>query len=234
LDPTERYVERHLRHRGFKDITYEPDGNVPPDFLLGGTIAVEVRRLNQNHFDGGKFRGLEEVEIPLWRKIDDLTKSLGPPLFGQSWFVFFRFARPVAPWKTLGPKIKTALQSSAENPLQKKGTIFRNGDFELDIFPASNRHSTMFLIGGCSDEESGGLVLAEMEKNIRYCAAEKLRKVSKVRSRYPEWWLTLVDYVGFGIDDYDLEMFRNQVRIEHDWDRIVVIDPNEPTRYFEI
>ena len=73
-----------------------------------------------------------------------------------------------------------------------------------------------------------------MEKNIRYCAAEKLRKVSKVRSRYPEWWLTLVDYVGFGIDDYDLEMFRNQVRIEHDWDRIVVIDPNEPTRYFEI
>ena len=33
---------------GFNKILYEPDGNIPPDFLLNDSIAVEVRRLNQH------------------------------------------------------------------------------------------------------------------------------------------------------------------------------------------
>ena len=47
----EKWVEEYLTHRGFRDIVYEPDGNVPPDFLIDGKIAIEVRRLNQHHED---------------------------------------------------------------------------------------------------------------------------------------------------------------------------------------
>ena len=67
MDATEKLVAKHLKHRGYANVVYEPDGNIPPDFLVDGTIAIEVRRLNQNHFDGPDAKGLEEVAIPLWK-----------------------------------------------------------------------------------------------------------------------------------------------------------------------
>jgi len=46
----ERIAFEHLRQRGVdaQDIEFEPDGNVTPDFLVRGEVAVEVRRLNQH------------------------------------------------------------------------------------------------------------------------------------------------------------------------------------------
>ena len=58
MDETERIVLAHLTHRGFTDVVYEPDGNIPPDFLVNGSIAIEVRRLNQNYFEGADAQGL--------------------------------------------------------------------------------------------------------------------------------------------------------------------------------
>jgi len=52
MDSSERIVYQYLSYQGFSDVAYEPDGNVPPDFLLNGRIAVEVRRLNQNEDTG--------------------------------------------------------------------------------------------------------------------------------------------------------------------------------------
>src|SRR5206468_13124046 len=69
MDKSEQIAESHLRSRGFQDIMYEPDGNVPPDFLVDGQIAVEVRRLNQNEDTPEGPRGLEEAAIPLQAKI---------------------------------------------------------------------------------------------------------------------------------------------------------------------
>jgi hypothetical protein len=215
-------------------IVYEPDGNVPPDFLVDGTTAIEVRRLNQNHYDGAQTKGLEEVAIPLWKKIEKLVKSFGPPTAGESWFVYFRFGRPVESWKTLEPKISAALQAFSQRADREKGAILADNGFEADVFRASKVHSTMFVMAGCSDNESGGWLLSEMETNIRYCASEKSRKISGVRGKYSQWWLALVDHIGYGLDDFDREMFRDQVSIEHDWDKIIIIDPRDPTRYFEI
>lgn len=91
LDSSERLVEAYLKGLAFQDVRYEPDGNVPPDFLCDGRVAVEVRRLNQNHDDGtGRgLRGLEEAAIPLWRRVRDYLTGLGAaPASGQSWYVF--------------------------------------------------------------------------------------------------------------------------------------------------
>lgn len=52
MDATENIVSDHLSYRGFANVQYEPDGNIPSDFLLDGNTAIEVRRLNQNYFDG--------------------------------------------------------------------------------------------------------------------------------------------------------------------------------------
>jgi hypothetical protein len=234
MDPTEKLVCVHLKHRGFTNIIYEPDGNIPPDFLVNGTIAIEVRRLNQNYFDEIKAKGLEEVAIPLSNQIKNLLGSLGAPVNGESWFVFFRFKRPIEQWRSLEPKLLQALKTFIASPVKQKGGIYRSGGFELDVFRASKAHATIFVIGGYSDQDSGGWVLSEMENNIRHCAAEKSRKIEKFRHKYGEWWLGLVDHIGYGLDDFDREMFRAQVSIEHDWDKIILINPTDPTRSFEI
>jgi len=234
MDPTENIVLRHLKHLGYTNVIYEPDGNMPPDFLVDESIAIEVRRLNQNHVEGGNTKGLEEVAIPLSKRVEKLLGELGAPVGSESWFVFFRFSRPVEAWRILEPKLRKALNTFRDSNAKQPGCIVKANGFELDVFRASKPHATMFIIGGYSDEESGGWLLTEMDKNIRYCTSEKSRKITSVRTKYGKWWLALVDHIGYGLGDFDRKMFRDQVSIVHDWDKVIVIDPNNPTIWFEI
>ncbi len=48
MDQSESHARDYLEHLGLGRVVYQPDGNVPPDFLVDGRIAVEVRRLNEN------------------------------------------------------------------------------------------------------------------------------------------------------------------------------------------
>jgi hypothetical protein len=235
MDATEKHVEDHFKGRGYTNIVYEPDGNIPPDFLLDGQVAVEVRRLNQNHFDGGDAKGLKEVAIPLWWRVKRLVESFGPPTSGESWFVYFRFSRPVEAWKSFEPMLRSGLDSFISMPIKSRMVLAMGQGFELEVFcRTSSPHATLFVMGGCSDQQSGGWLLAEMQTNIRHCASEKARKVAKLQPKYPVWWLALVDHIGYGLDDFDREMFRQQVSVEHSWDKIILIDPRDHQRYLEI
>jgi hypothetical protein len=48
------------------------------------------------------------------------------------------------------------------------------------------------------------------------------------------WWLVLVDRIAYGLDDTDIRQFKREVSIAHDWDRVIVVDPNNPTRFFDV
>ena len=67
MDETVLLADRDLRSLELGPVVYEPDGNVPPDFAIDGSIAVEVRRLNQNYEEPDGAEGLEELRIPLLR-----------------------------------------------------------------------------------------------------------------------------------------------------------------------
>jgi len=235
MDASEATVQALLQHLGFSSVVYEPDGNVPPDFLADGRIAVEVRRLNQNHDSGDGKRGLEEAAIPLWNKVKKLVESLGSST-DQSWFVFYRFSRPVAPWKQLEPKLKSALVAFQKQASQSSAGIVRiyseNG-FELEVFKATQAYPTYFLMGGHSDDQSGGFIVAEMLANIEHCAKEKLQKITKFRSKYREWWLALVDHIGLGLNDFDKQQFLEHAKRPAGWDKILVVSPSDPTRFIE-
>ena len=77
MDSSENIVFAYLSHLGFQEVVYEPDGNVPPDFLLDGRIAVEVRRLNQNAQTVSGPHGLEEVAKPLWGRDWSNARHIG-------------------------------------------------------------------------------------------------------------------------------------------------------------
>ena len=65
LDDSESLVEQYLIGLDRGVVVFEPDGNIPPDFSLAGTIGVEVRRLNQNYEQpDGSVENLEKSGRP--------------------------------------------------------------------------------------------------------------------------------------------------------------------------
>lgn len=234
MDESELLVERYLTHLGYSDIVYEPDGNVPPDFLVEGKIAVEVRRLNQNYENESSYAGLEMAAIPLWISIKKYLVNLGPPVHGKSWYVFYRFSRPLQPWKIIKKKLDAALDPFLVDA-NAVGFDQDLGDgFELHVTASTLPYSTLFVLIGNSDEESGGWLLDELERNLKITVQEKTDKIARHRAKYPIWWLIMPDHIAYGMDDFDYSLFRDQITVTHSFDKIILLDPRNHLRAVEI
>lgn len=238
MDESEKLVELYLKTLGFADLIYEPDGNVPPDFVAGGQIAIEVRRLNQHCHNGPGLQGLEVVAIPLWRKIREFLAELGPgPKPRQSWYVFYDFSRPVPAWKSLKSELKKLLSPfmNESNPQPFQANINTDVEFRIKLLKSLTIHSNFFVPAGHIDEQSGGWLLSEMEENIRHCIDAKFIKIRAHRKRYGEWWLVLPDHIGYALGEFERELFIDQCTIDpKDFDQIILLDPRNYMRSFQI
>jgi len=233
MDRSEAVVQVLLANMGFSKVVYEPDGNIPPDFVVNDEIAVEVRRLNQNFDDGSGARGLEEVSTPLWQKITNLVESIGET-DGNSWFVFFSFSRPVPRWRELEPELRSALLEFKANADRSMGTIYKTQNFQMRVGEASEPLETFFRMGGMSDRQAGGWVVSELISNIKHCASEKLRKIDPHRPKYKSWWLALTNYTGFGLGEHESQQLRQHLARPRGWDKVILVDPSDPSRWVEI
>src|SRR6058998_531037 len=173
-------------------------GRVPPDFLLNGRIAVEVRRLNQNEDTGDGPHGLEETVIPLQARVRKLLATLGPSNSGESWFVIYSFRRPLAPWDQLANALRSDLKIFQGDSEHQRTSREIAAGFSIRLIRASQPHADSFVFGGYVDLDSSGFILSEMDRNIRICVTEKTKRIAHVRERCPYWWLTLVDRIGYG------------------------------------
>lgn len=237
MDDSEQLVERYLNGLGKGVVVFEPDGNIPPDFSVAASIGVEVRRLNQNHeHPDGSTEGLEQRAIPLWQCLQKLLPSIGPSIDGESWFVGMDFRRPIGPWRSLPVEIERKLIAFMSEPIRKRCAISVTDNFGLDLVRASKDHGSFFLLGASRDDDSGGCIMGEVEKNLRLCIAEKEKKIAPYRSRYREWWLVLPDHIDYSMEPDDRETFRDEVvpKLQHSFKRIVLIDPRNHHRAFEI
>ena len=234
MDRTEAIVQKALQHMGFSNIVYEPNGNIPPDFLVNGQIAVEARRLNQNVISGNVRRGLEQDSIPLGRMVKRVAQSLGPPTQGKSWFLSYKYARPVESLKTLEPKIRKALQGFIASNSATRSTIKVSKNFWLEIDPAGKARPTFYVVAVVADQDSGGFLVAEVGKNLQLCIQEKTAKIAAHKAKYSEWWLMLPDYIGHALDSYDRDQFRKEISIQHSWDKVILIDPYDPSNVLKL
>ena len=237
MDESERVAQQYLLALDQGAVVFEPDGEVPPDFSLGGRIGVEVRRLNQNYQrSSGRSEGLEEEAIPLWQSLKKRLQTLGPSIDGETWIVCMDFKRPLGSRKSLLRKIEQNLLAFKSNAIRSRTTVQVTENFELELLRASKDHGKFFLLGSSSDSDSGGWVMGEVEKNLRLCIAEKERKIETFRDKYSEWWLVLADHIDYSMDLEDREVFRAEVmpRIPHTFGKIVLIDPRDHRRAFEV
>lgn len=236
MDESERLADQYLRSLNIGDVIYEPDGNVPPDFCVGGQVAVEVRRLNQNYqFPDGSMQGLEQLAIPLWKRFNNYLPSLGPSLNGECWYVGLDFRRPLGEWKALRPLIESNLRAFKGNPVRAEVTLQVTPNLSLDLIRSGKDHGTFYLLGASSDDDSGGWVMGEVERNLRLCIEEKEKKIAPYRSKYRDWWLVLADHIDYSMDQEDRPLFRSEVmpRIPHSFSKIVLIDPRDYRRAFD-
>ena len=63
---------------------------------------------------------------------------------------------------------------------------------------------------------------------------KKTLKTARFRSRYPTWWLILIDRIGYGVDDCDRDLYRSQLAIDHSWDKVILLSPLNHRSAFEI
>ena len=107
-------------------------------------------------------------------------------------------------------------------------------NFHVEIAPASDQYSNLFLLGGYCDFDLGGPVLSEVHRNLQICIREKTEKISEHKHKYEEWWLVLIDRIGHSLNQEDRLEFSKTFKIEHDWDKIILVNPLNHDEYFVI
>jgi hypothetical protein len=231
MDQSERQALAFLTSRGLGAAKYEPEGkSTPPDFAIN-ELAIEVRRLNQ-HDENGK--GLEVRTVPLRMKVQNLLSSFGPAQ-GASWFVMFRYRRPIEKWATLRNKIAEALSDFARFPQEGPANIAISNSFSLTIARASQPFATRYVLGGYIDQDSGGFVAAELIRNLNIVIPEKTAKIKKASTRYSEWWLVLIDHISLGrLDPHELDVVRQHVVRDPAWKEIILVNPVSPEVSIEL
>ena len=246
-DTAEALARVHLHHRGFRDVVWHPIPNSPPDFLVNGNLAIEVRRLTQ-HFidDAGRVRPLEETTIPLVYGLSELAVKLGPTTFDRAWALTAEFSRPLPKWGKLRRHVLAVLNAFAAAPPndQTEHWIDVTKHLRLRLSPPKSqtifdarraalrrrKQNTFFLPSyGAIDLDAGGPVVEKLNKNIEICRAEKEMKIAPVKDRYPEWWLLLVDYISRGVPLIVQDQRFQQISINPaPWNKIVVVSPANP------
>lgn len=220
----ERIVYDYLRSCDAGAVKYEPDGNVPPDFLVDGRVAVEVRRLTQHYESAGRPRSLEEDGIPITQGFTNLLAKFKDRATGnRTWFVSFNFRRPLPPWRELRQKVRAALDQFLQWPGDNMLQHNIGANFSVTIGPpASEFLGAPFVIGARTDFDEGGFIVAEVVRNAEVYVAEKTAKVAPYRSRYPVWWLILVDYIGRPEEATDVRRYLHRPA---EWDRLIILSP---------
>jgi hypothetical protein len=234
MNKDESIAETFLRSLGLGMVAYEPDGNIPPDFLVDNRIAVEVRRLNENVNFGGQIRGLESEYISLGKVIRAALDGLGAgPPGATKYYVNFGFKHPLGSYKEIKRDVTDFLKQIRSRPAVSLRSDFASGVW-IEAFAAPHLAGNQFRPAIAVGEDSGGMILQLLKDNIEHYATEKSQKIAKYRSKYSEWWLVLLDHIDYALDDLDRQQFRADIKIVHTWDRLFLVDPTDPSRSFEV
>ncbi|WP_337917110.1 hypothetical protein [Vibrio cholerae] len=218
----ENIVREYLATR-FDKVIHEPDGNVSPDFLVNGKIAIEVRRLNQQFRGAKKTVGLETDQF---RLMDAIRRKLSKyPLdkTSKSYFVTVSYKRPIGKLSSIVSNLEEAINKFqlAGEPIPYSCKLHQNVQFEIEL--ERPIRDMKYKVGIEVDEDSGGWVVDTYAKDTNHCIDEKVMKIQSNYSKYPEWWLVFVDHIGFMASD-DVEDIKQCLSRPEHIAKILVLD----------
>jgi hypothetical protein len=222
MKPDESLAYEYLKSKGFLDILYEPDGNVPPDFMVNHKVAIEVRRLNQHFRNGAHPEPLETLNYKLIPKLINILNAVKVKEYDFSIAVFIRYNRPL--------KISTSLFKAFESFLtthigsfQNEQVYFINKNLSVRLTKLTKKWDTYYVLGGYSDFDGGGLLVSELYEGMKIAIDEKEMKLNSYFDKYEQCWLILVDYIAGTIDTIDIEQLLGAPSIETRFNRVIIV-----------
>lgn len=229
MNREEKMVEEYLLHLGYNksNIKHQPNGQRTPDFAIGGEVAIEVRRLSKHFHNGEKVEPLEHLNINIHRFITGILDTFNASPFDRSCYVTYVFERPIKLSKELRKSIQTALESHL-SILDQRHSVRVHKNLVLEFLPTEIKYGRPYVWGVSSDDNGGGFVVADLHKNLPIAVREKEEKAKAYYHEYKSWWLALVDYIGYGLDDLDLRQFNANPSIRTIFDKIILVSPMNP------
>lgn len=220
----ESFAEQYLIELGLGQVVFEPDGNIPPDFSIGKSIGVEVRRLNQQYFGFSKPEGLEELSFPLWDLIEKEISKFDSEYNGITYFIGFEYSRPFkeSP-KATAKSIREELRIFLINGNSPPTDLPINNSLNFFLLSASPIPGRTFVLAGDLDHDNGGALLPMYIDNINFCIEQKSTKIEPYINRYKEWWLLLIDTLGWGLDNKESEFVKSEIINLYNFNRMIVI-----------
>ena len=227
MKPEESIVNLFLHQTQTGKIVYEPDGNIPPDFSIDARIGVEVRRLNQNSIIGGAPEDLDELAIPLDSAINEVLRSFDSQYGGKSFRVGYEFERPIKSIHETKRILKDYLTRFLENNIPVPVKYYVSDNLIIEIYSRLNHTGETFRRMDSMDDDWGGGMIEKYLSNLNLCISEKSRKIKPYKSKYQEWWLTLVDKTDLYPDEADLKEIKQNIIDLRSFTRLCIINPND-------
>lgn len=227
MKPEEAVAEKFLK-KNYHDVIYEPDGNISPDFLIENSIAVEVRRLNEQYYDkDGNTNGLEETAIPLKNRIKKVFSNYNAET--NNFWVALRYERVDGKLDVSEKMIREAIDAFQKQNEMIPFKYKLSSNVSLKFVARSSKLSHKYKIGIESDQDGGGWVVGLYTEMIKHCIEEKEKKINQ---KYNRWWLLLVDHI-YCMDEDDKVDIVGNITKPSCFERIIVIN-HDGSLQFEI
>lgn len=225
MNKDEQIVFNYLLRKNGSDVIFEPNGNIPPDFLVDTSFAIEVRRLNQQFFSKGKSEGLETLSHQLFSAFKEVLVSFDTMYSGKSYWVYLRYKRPC---KTSIKETKKLMRNSLLRFINLENVTFPhniriNKRIFLEVCESLPIEGRIFRPGGRADHDAGGFVVSTYIENISHCIHEKSEKIKNVKIKHKFWQLFLVDHLNLGLDGNEIVEVKNLINNLEKFDKLVLV-----------
>ena len=233
MNDDEKIANEFLSAIGFKNIEYEPNGNIPPDFLVNNKIAIEVRRLNQHTKVYGNEKPLEDIYFKLIPRINNTLKEFEAKEYDTTLIISISYSRPLKVNKALIKQIKESINKNiATGEKGLKVTI--NENLEMRFYRSDFKLSKSIILGTAIDHNAGGFIVSNIYKNLKLAISEKENKINKFYNNFENWWLILIDHISYGLNENDKKQLLALPKLKTTFEKIFIVSPLNIERVLEI
>ncbi len=225
----EERAKEYLDSLGYKNIEYEKIPNSTPDFLIDNKIAVEVRRLNINYITGN----IENFESQITNNIKKIISNFKCVKFDNSAYLSILLTEPkqIDDKKRITKKIKEVFEEH-QNFINEEKEYFVSDYLSLSFTPTEKK-DTIYKIGSIVSPYSS--INSDLDINMQYCINEKINKINNHKdfnfNHCQEWWLILIDYVAYGMDNDDFKLLNIDKK---NFSKIIILSHGKNSTIYEL
>ncbi len=233
----EERAEEYLKSLDYNNIVYEPNQNETPDFCIDDNLAIEVRRLNKNYtLVDNKNMHIEKLEIPIVKNIKQIIENYKCENFNCSAYLSIILSQPrqIEKKDTITNKIKKILTEHVKFMEEEKE--YKVSDYLSILFTPTKKKEKIYIIGSSSLPFE--CTVSDLYANINLCINEKTTKILKNDRnnfiKYKEWWLILVDYVAYGMDNQDYKDLKILNIDKKYFSKIIILSYAKNSKIYEL